>query len=610
MARGIIVYGVLIVNALGSASRGSDGVNLAAMQGWDIVVACDAIAAEQYAAQEFQRLLAEATGVEMPIVITTDRPDRHVFIGQSEPMRASHVGFDIQGFGDEDLRIVIRDANIAIAGGRPRGTLYGVYTFLEDYVGVRFLTYDHTFVPKVGPWRVVGPVDRFYHPPLGFRWSFCSETNDNKPFSVRGRNNTVADEAALGGRTAIGLINHTFYRYLPVEAFGQEHPEYFALVNGQRKFHSGDNPPQPCLTNPDVLRIVTEAVLAELRERPEARNVSVSQNDAFPEHQSWCHCEQCAAIDEREGSHMGSLLTLVNAVADEVAKVRPDVLVGTLAYQHTRKPPRHLKPRPNVQIQLCSIECSILHTIDDPAADKNAAFYRDLLEWGRICDNIFIWNYNTNFGNYQLPCPNLRIIEPNIRCFVANHARGIFMQGAYTSLASELSDLRNYMTANLLWDPNRSGAALMDEFLGLHYGRSAPPIRRFIDLVHDHAQASGLQTGCGGQAKDFAIDESIVQAGLAAFEEALALADNDTIRRRVEKASICAYRAAIEPVWKVSGENPVGDEVAQQAKPLVARWINLCRRYGVTQVYETKPFEDVARRISKGIGLPYTPPEP
>lgn len=607
--RSCIVLGVLVMSACGSLAQGSQGVDLAALAGWDIVVATDAIPAEQYAAEEFQRLFAEASGVQLPIVSSTDRADRHVFVGQGPAMQASSVGFDTAGFGDEDLRIVIRDANIAIAGGRPRGTLYGVYTFVEDYVGVRFLTQDHTYVPKVGSWRVVGPVDRFYHPPLAFRWSYCGEILTYSEFAVRMRNNTVSDDPKMGGKTAIGLINHTFWRQLPAEKYGQEHPEYFAPVDGQRKL---DNPHmiQLCLTNPDVLRIVTESVLESLERNPQARNVSVSQNDAFPDKPSWCTCEQCAAIDEREGSRMGSLLTFVNAVADEVAKVRPDVLVGTLAYQHTRKPPKYLKPRPNVQIQLCSIECSQIHAIDDPAAGNNAAFYSDMLEWGRICNNIFIWNYNTNFGNYHLPCPNLRTLEPNIRCFVANQAKGVFMQGAYTTLASELSDLRNYIICNLLWDPNRSATALMDEFLTLHYGRSAPPIRRFINLVHDKAQASGLQTGCGGTAAQFAIDESVVQAGLAAFEEAMTLAPDDMIRQRVEKASICAYRAAIEPVWKISGKSPVGPGVAEQAKPYVARWIELCRRYKVAQVYESKPFEDVARRLSKWTDLEYVDPNP
>ena len=81
---------------------------------------------------------------------------------------------------------------------------------------------------------------------------------------------------------------------------------------------------EPCLTNPDVLEIVTEAVLAELKPHPRRENISVSQND----NDQYCRCAKCAALDEREGTPMGSLLTFVNAVADEVAKQYPQVKVG------------------------------------------------------------------------------------------------------------------------------------------------------------------------------------------------------------------------------------------------------------------------------------------
>jgi len=603
-----ILGGVFMWHGSSASARIPVGVNLAAMDDWDIVVAPDAISAERYAAEEFQRLFAEASGGELPIVTCTERADHHVFIGPGEAMRAGNVGFDTRGFGDEDLRIVIRDGNIAIAGGRPRGTLYGVYTFLEDYLGVRFLTHDHTHIPKVGKWRVVGPVDHFYRPPLAFRYSYYGENHEHKAFAVRLRNNTLSGDPRLGGKTGITLINHTFHRQLPVKKYGEDHPEYFAFVDGERRLE-GVNGPLPCLTNPDVLRIVTEAVLKELDEHPEMKNISVSQNDAYPEEEAWCHCEKCAAIDEHEGTQMGSLLTFVNAVADQVAKTHPDVLVGTLAYQHTRQPPKHLRPRHNVQIQLCSGECSIMHTVDDSTVEKNAAFYRDMIEWGNICRNISIWNYNTNFSNYQLPCPNLRIIEPNIRLFAAHNAIGVFMQGPGPTLSAELSDLRNYMTLNLLWDPTRSGQALMDEFLTLHYGRAAPPIRRFINLVHDHAEASGLQTNCFGQAKDYAIDESIAQAGLEAFAEALELTETEEIRRRVEKASICAYRAAIDPVYWVRDAKPVkSPELAERMRPLVARWIELGRKYDVEWVQDGGAFEGFAERISKGIDLEYTAP--
>ena len=153
------------------------GVDLASLESWDIVVAEGAIASESYAAEQFQHFVAKATGHTLPIVKQTQRPDRHVFIGPGKPMRESKLGFSTDGFGPEDLRIVIRDEAIVIAGGRPRGTLYGVYVFLEDYFGARFLTAEHTHVPPVGTWRVVGPVDRFYHPPLEMRWAYYGEFN-------------------------------------------------------------------------------------------------------------------------------------------------------------------------------------------------------------------------------------------------------------------------------------------------------------------------------------------------------------------------------------------------------------------------------------------------
>ena len=158
---------------------------------FDIVIAKDAIPSEVYAAREFRTFFAEATGIRLPIVTKTNRPDRHIFIGPSEALRQSNVAFSVNDMGDEDLRIIVRDNNIAIAGDRPRGTLYGVYTFLEDYLGVRFLTNDHTHVPKLTNWPLAGPIDTSYSPPLEFRWSYYAETNRNYAFAARLRCNTV-----------------------------------------------------------------------------------------------------------------------------------------------------------------------------------------------------------------------------------------------------------------------------------------------------------------------------------------------------------------------------------------------------------------------------------
>jgi len=159
------------------------------------------------------------------------------------------------------------------------------------------------------------------------------------------------------------------------------------------------------------------------------------------------------------------------------------------------------------------------------------------------------------------------------------------------------------LMANLLWDPTKNGQELIDEFLNLHYGPSAEPIRQFINLTHEHALASGLHRNCFGRAKDYAIDESIAQAGLDAFVEALELAENDAVRARVEKGSICAYRAAIEPIWYIKDKSKVDPALAKRMRPLVKRFLELCDQYGVTNVSERSKIEAESERLKRIVGL-------
>ncbi|MFZ2052922.1 MAG: DUF4838 domain-containing protein [Candidatus Aminicenantales bacterium] len=179
------------------------------------------------------------------------------------------------------------------------------------------------------------------------------------------------------------------------------------------------------------------------------------------------------AVDGEEGSPSGSLLRFVNAVAADIEDEFPHITIDTLAYQYTRKPPRTTRPRPNVMVRLCSIECSFSVPLDDP---RNRTFIDDLEEWSKVADRLFIWDYTTDFSNYIQPHPNYGVLGPNIRLFIKNNVRGVFEQGAYQSRGSEMAEMRAWMLAKLLWNPALDAARLREEFLEGYYGPSAGPV--------------------------------------------------------------------------------------------------------------------------------------
>ena len=89
-------------------------------------------------------------------------------------------------------------------------------------------------------------------------------------------------------------------------------------------------------------------VLGTLRKNPDAKMIDVSQNDWH----GYCTCAKCKAVDDAEESHAGTLVLMLNRVAEAVEKEFPDVLVESLAYQYTRSPPKSIKPRHNVLIRV------------------------------------------------------------------------------------------------------------------------------------------------------------------------------------------------------------------------------------------------------------------
>ena len=595
------LIGLILLLPATLPTRQAAGLTVGALSRCEIVISADSLPSERFAAKEFQTLYNQATGVTLPLVRhPTKAVSDHIYIGPSVEMESRPVGFDATSLGSEGLRIRIHDGQLAIAGGRPRGTLYGVYTFFEEFLGVRFLTAEHTHVPTAAPDTVLTDVDYQYEPQLTYRYP-AYQVNERKPgFAARLRCNTVTPAPRLGGNTPIGLAGHSFYRQVPWSKYSKTFPEYFGIRNGiaiTQKDHA-----QLCLTNPDVLEIVTKSVLDELAANPEQRSIVVSQNDGGYK----CTCAKCEPIDRREESGAGTLLRFVNAVAERISRKHPDVLVGTLAYKYSQKPPKTIRARDNVFIQLTSHDCSITDPIETSDYLDSMTFRRDLVGWGRISKRVHLWYYNTDFAMYHMPIPNMHILAPNLRFFVSQGVTGVFAQSVFNAPHAGLNDLMNYLTGRLLWNPAADSDTLMDEFLRLHYGAAAPSIREFIDQIHDSAAKKGIQHGWVGHANHYGIDPALAQHGVEIFQRAIQQAPNPTMRSRLEKASIGVHMAALSEalhwIWP-PGDEQLPDDVTRRTRPHFREFFTLCNKYGITHWEEASTTETMRQYLKVGFGL-------
>jgi hypothetical protein len=442
-----------------------------------MVIAVDPAATptENFAARQLAGTLSAITGATIQIQTNSKAPSRAILVGPGAAARKAFKDAPFDELGGEELIMRTRGNHLLLAGGSPRGTLYAVSRFLQEQAGVRWWTPWAGAIPRRAKVEVKNLNVR-EKPAFEYREPFWFMAN-NPDWAWRNTCNGNASGIPQdeGGHISYKGFVHTFYPLVPPEKYFSVHPEWFSLVKGKRV---GTNA-QLCLTNPKLREFFLEQVKQELRQSPETSIVSVSQNDC----KGACECPNCAALDDAEGSHSGTMIDFANYIADNIKAEFPNVAVDTLAYQYTRKPPRTLRPRPNLIVRLCSIECNFGAPLDDPS---NASFADDIRGWSERADRLYIWDYVTDFAHFVEPYPNWFVLGPNLRFFQAHHVRGVFEEGAYQSPGAEMAEMRSWVLAQLLWNPQQDDRALIREFLDGYYGTAAGPIIwRYMEMLHE-----------------------------------------------------------------------------------------------------------------------------
>ena len=549
-----------------------------------IVIPDEPTPQEEHAAKDLRYHLELITGDALSIQQQSEAGDVvPLIVGKCSGLDELGAEIDFDGLGIEGIHIKTAGPALILAGNK-RGVLYATYTFLEDYLGCRWFAPDCSTWPTEGTIEVP-EIDRRYIPPLEYRGT---DYPSSRPadFAVRNKYNGTSHhpDEARGGKISYRGFVHTFNALVPPGTYFAQHPAYYSEISGQR---IGPDHTQLCLTNPDVLRIATETVRRWIKESPDATIISVSQNDWH----NYCQCEKCKALAEKEGAQSGPLLHFVNAIADDIKDDYPHIIIDTLAYQYTRKPPKHVKPRPNVAVRLCSIECCFIHPLEtDPF---NKAFVDDIRGWNAICDRLHIWDYVINYAHSICPFPNLYVLKPNINFFVNNGVTGIYEEACYFTKGSELQELRTYIMAKTLWDPSYDTDKAIDEFCEAYYGPAARQIREYINLIHESTQQDPkLHVRIYTHPRAYVFPEVIAESRDLFDQAEEAVKDDERLLHRVQVARLPIIYAEIALATGgvfAERDDKLVQEGGADVSALAERFEKIARAEGVTRVREGGP---------------------
>lgn len=489
-----------------------------------IVLGADATETERYAASQLATYLKRVTGAEFPISNTAAVTGNRIFVGQTTATKQRLGDFDWKSLRIDGILIRTIDNDLVLSGDRPRGSMYAVYTFLEEQLGVRWWTRLAESVPST-PELSIGKLDITYTPPFMYRDIFAKGifwADGYFPSRMKTNGTWQSIPPDKGGHYSILGQVHTFYELLPPSKYFGTHPEWYSELGGKRVAQGA----QLCLTNEEMKKELLAQALIWIKRAPEAGIISISQND----YNGACTCANCTALVEKTGSQSGPLIACVNSIAEGIEKSYPDFLVETLAYMYTLKAPNHIKPRDNVTIRMCSIECDFAHPL---TSKSNAAFRKDIQEWKNLSKNIYIWDYTANYYDLLIPHSNLQVLGDNIRFFRKNNVIGVFEQGDGYNEDAAFGALKTWVLCKLMWNPDLNERKLIQEFLEGYYGKAAPALADYLEVMEKVVMEQNLYLSCSISIPTYYNADYLTQANQAMQKAMAAVSDQPELLKRV-----------------------------------------------------------------------------
>jgi hypothetical protein len=506
-----------------------------------IVLPTDTIPSEETAAKELQHYLSRITGSDPLIVVEkagTAIQGTAIYVGPTQYAKA-HLK-NKSPFADEEWTMQSSGNALILTGGRPRGTLYAAYHFLEDVCGVRWWTpWEETVPQRKG--LSIANIDRREKPSFGYRDMYeLYATDDGGRFMARSRLSRQGDKpvsAAYGRSHDYGPPDHvhTVYNaiYMDPKKYYPAHPDWFV---GNEKEPATLSNSQLAFSNPEMRQEFLRLLLVNIRESravaiaqglPVPNVYNVSQNDT--DMMFFAGPEDEALVKQNGGAHSAILLSFINYLSDGIKEEFPDVYIDTLAYMYGEHAPTNMTARDNVIIRYVDTSSVLLQPL---TAEVNGRSRLDILDWEKRCKTLRIWDYGLTYFFPHLPLPNMHTFPTDLQFYLQHNVEGVFTEFEYP-LDTDMRDMKLWVLCKLLENPHQNYDALVQEFTDGYYGAAGPYVQQYLTALETAGAKSGALVWAFAKLEAFTyLNTDFLQEADGIYAKAAAAVKNDPVLSR------------------------------------------------------------------------------
>lgn len=424
-----------------------------------IVVDSHATPQVKKAALFLQQYIRQSTGATLDIINMPTEDGIMINIGQTTFVKSQKIdlsaidadGFLLEGFNNK---------NYVIVGGSDWGTEYGVYEFLERFVGVKWLMPSNigTVIPQINTLDV---------PPAKVLENPVYLSRELSPLNI-----TASTPLGMWGRynRSRGRIDfhHNLAKIFPPSKFATTNPDFYPIIKGKRYVPSSDKDVrwQPNFSAKDLVSVATTQISDYFKANPDAGSFSLGINDSN-------NFDESPASDKRRSGRKNYVgfedrsddyFSWVNAVVSNVQKSYPDKKFGLLAYNNIAEPPASIPVNPGV-IPFITYERM---RWANPALRKEGE--EITLKWQKTVPMIGWYDYAYG-SSYLLPRVWFHEMQDYLKWGAAHNVKYY-----YAELYPDWGDgPKGWVLTKLLWNPARNVDSLLNVWYTNAVGKPAAP---------------------------------------------------------------------------------------------------------------------------------------